>query len=127
MTLARIQTPRRKVEPTIALINIVFLMLIFFLVAGTVAPPLDPDLTLVQTEALEGRSPPDALVLSADGQLRFRGQPMDPATYVAEADGPVVRIIPDRAVPATRLIEVTLALRAAGAERVMVVTERGLK
>ncbi|HBT01217.1 MAG TPA: biopolymer transporter ExbD, partial [Citreicella sp.] len=28
-------------EPTIALINIVFLMLIFFLVAGTLAQPLD--------------------------------------------------------------------------------------
>ncbi|HBR39356.1 MAG TPA: biopolymer transporter ExbD, partial [Sulfitobacter pontiacus] len=31
-------------EPTIALINIVFLMLVFFMVAGTLAQPLDPDL-----------------------------------------------------------------------------------
>lgn len=29
-------------EPTIALINIVFLMLVFFMVAGTLAAPLDP-------------------------------------------------------------------------------------
>ena len=33
-------------EPTIALINVVFLMLIFFLVAGRIAPPLDADLQL---------------------------------------------------------------------------------
>ena len=36
-------------EPTIALINIVFLMLVFFMVAGTLAQPLDPDLKLVET------------------------------------------------------------------------------
>ena len=53
---------RKKGEPTIALINIVFLMLIFFLVAGTLAQPLDGDLELVETSDLEGREPPEALV-----------------------------------------------------------------
>ena len=53
---------RKKGEPTIALINIVFLMLIFFLVAGTLAQPLDGDLELVATSDLEGREPPEALV-----------------------------------------------------------------
>ncbi len=127
MSLARNKTPRRKPEPTIALINVVFLMLIFFLVAGTVAAPIDPDLTLVRTDALDGRSPPDALVLLADGRLTFRGAEMNAASYVAAAEDTTVRIVPDRAVPAVRLMEVTLALRAAGAERVMVVTERGLE
>ena len=37
-------------EPTIALINIVFLMLIFFLVAGTLARPLERELRLVQAQ-----------------------------------------------------------------------------
>ena len=35
-------------EPTLPLINIVFLMLVFFLVAAQVARPLDPTLELVE-------------------------------------------------------------------------------
>ena len=60
-------------EPTIALINIVFLMLIFFLVAGTLAAPLDSDLKLVRTDAIEGSAPADALVLHADGRMSNLG------------------------------------------------------
>jgi biopolymer transport protein ExbD len=127
MSIARPRAVRRKPEPVIALINIVFLMLIFFLVAGTVAAPLDPSLKLIDTTSLEGRAPPDALVLMADGTLRFRGAPTDVAAFMTNADDAAVRIVPDRAVPAQRLVEVTLALRAAGAGRVLVVTARGLE
>lgn len=122
--------PRRKPEPTIALINVVFLMLIFFLVAGTVAPPLDPSLRLASAADLEGRAPPDALVLRADGTTAFRGEETEPGAYMAvrlaEEVG-TARVVPDRDVPAIRLMEVTLALRAAGAARVFVVAERGLE
>lgn len=121
---------RRRAEPTIALINVVFLMLIFFLVAGTVAPPLDPDLSLARAEDLESRAPPDALVLRADGRTLYRGEPMEPAAYAARRlaeEARALRVVPDRAAAAERLIEVTLALRAAGAERVLVVAERGLE
>ena len=48
--------PKRQKEPTIALINIVFLMLVFFMVAGTLAQPLSRDLELVKTSDLEGRA-----------------------------------------------------------------------
>ena len=124
--------PRRRAEPAIALINVTFLMLIFFLVAGTVAPPLDPDLTLARASDLDGRAPPDALALRADGTTWFRGEAVAPASYVArrlaEGDGPLsARLMPDRDVPAARLVEVALALRAAGAARVMVVARRGLE
>lgn len=40
---------KRKMESTISLINIVFLMLIFFLVAGQLAPPADKEVDLVET------------------------------------------------------------------------------
>ncbi|MEM8823945.1 MAG: biopolymer transporter ExbD [Pseudomonadota bacterium] len=128
-------TPRRKPEPVIALINVVFLMLIFFLVAGTVAPPLDPELTLASGDDLEGRAPPDALVLRADGTLVFRGVETDPASFLAsrgvegdeDGQGAAARLVPDRAVDAARLMEVALALRAAGAPAVMVVAERGFE
>ncbi|MCV6592853.1 MAG: biopolymer transporter ExbD [Silicimonas sp.] len=119
-----------KAEPTIALINIVFLMLIFFLVAGTLAPPLDGELNLVETGDLEGRPPPDALVIKPDGALAYRGDPVaDAGAFVAqfaEDQRARLRIVPDRALEANRLVEVSRALRAAGVGAVVIVTERAL-
>lgn len=117
---------RRTRDSNIALTNIVFLLLIFFLIAGSVAAPLDSDLTLVETAGLEGREPPDALVLHADGRLSFRGRPAEPEEYMATRSGGPVRIVPDRAAPGPRLIEVTGALRRLGATSVILVTERAL-
>jgi len=117
-------------EPTIALINIVFLMLIFFMAAATLAPPLDGDLRLVRTEELEGHAPPDALVVHADGRLVYRGQPQpDAAAYVAalpEEARATLRLVPDAALPAADLLRLGEALRRAGAGRVVMVTQRGL-
>ena len=125
--MIRAAPSRRRRDPTIALINIVFLMLIFFLIAGTVAPPLDPDLELVDTSELDGREPPDALVLRKDGSLRFRGVPTEPETYMAGHETGPVRLVPDRDVPGLRLIEVAGALRRLGAPSVILVTERALE
>lgn len=125
-------TPHRRKprESTIALINIVFLMLIFFLVAGTLAAPMDPDVTLVETSQIAGTPPPDALVIHQDGSLTHRGAPVsDPAAYVAIltlADRQYLRIVPDRDLPAAQLIRIGRALQSAGAETVVIVTEQGL-
>ncbi len=125
--MIRPATPRRTRDSTIPLINVVFLMLVFFLIAGTVAPPLDPDLDLVDTAGLEGREPPDALVMHADGSLSFRGAPSDPAAYMAQHDSGPVRIVPDRNAPAPRLVEVTGELRRSGAPSVILVTRQALE
>ena len=118
-------------EPTIALINIVFLMLIFFLVAGTLARPLDPGLTLVRTADLEGRAPADALVIHADGRLSWQGIPVaSPSAFLADLPQemrPVARLLPDRDLPAANLVALGRAVQAAGAARVVIVTERGLE
>ncbi len=118
-------------EPTIALINVVFLMLVFFMVTSTLARPLDPDLKLVRTAELEGRAPPDTLILHADGQLMYRGAPIASAQdfygSLSADEAEVVRIVPDEAAPATTLVNLARELRAAGAERVLIVTERGLE
>ncbi|MCI5076937.1 biopolymer transporter ExbD [Oricola sp.] len=130
MRLAAASSGSKKAEPTIALINIVFLMLIFFLIAGTLAPPLDSDLSLVRTAGLEGREPPDAAVIHADGTITWRGEATDPAGIVAQLgqdEEPAIRIVPDRALAATKLIEIAEDLRREGAQRVFIVTERGLE
>ncbi|MEM7073564.1 MAG: biopolymer transporter ExbD [Pseudomonadota bacterium] len=118
---------RRPRDSTIALINVVFLLLIFFLITGTVAPPLDRDLELVDTTGLEGTEPPDALVLLQDGTLHYRGAPIEPATYMANHQEGPVRIVPDRDVSGPRLIEVTGMLRRLGAPSVILVTEQALR
>ncbi|HEY9038881.1 MAG TPA: biopolymer transporter ExbD [Roseovarius sp.] len=121
-----------KGEPTIALINIVFLMLIFFMVSGTLARPLDASLNLVRTADLERRAPPDALVVHADGRLSYQGRNIAAAAdYLASLPeakrADAVRLVPDRDLPAAELVSIAAELRAAGAERVIVVTERGLE
>lgn len=125
--MIRYARPRHKRDSTIPLINVVFLMLIFFLIAGTLAPPLDPSLDLVDTSELEGREPPDTLVLHPDGTLSYRGTPIEPDGFMADrATGPV-RIVPDRAASGPRLIEVTSELRELGAQSVFVVTRQALE
>jgi len=105
-------------------------MLIFFMIAGTLAPPLDGDVALVSTEDLEGRDPPDATVLTADGDLIYRGKPTSTEEIItrADADGDNldVRIVVDRNVAATTLMGHVATLRAAGATSIWIVTERGL-
>lgn len=128
--MMRSRPKRQKPEPTITLINIVFLMLIFFLVAGTLAQPLAPELTLVRAWDLAAQPPEDALVINAAGELFYRGIPLpDIDAYVSEhvGDRSALRIVPDRDLPARQLVQIGNQLRAAGAERVILVTERGLE
>ncbi len=125
------KTIKRNREPTIALINIVFLMLIFFLVAGTLAAPLDKDLSLVRTAEIEGTTPADALVIHADGRMSHKGIAVaSAAEFLGQLppEGLVrVRVVPDRDLPAGQLVALGRALRSAGAQQVAIVTERGLQ
>lgn len=132
MRLAR--PPKRSPqESTITLINVVFLMLIFFLIAGTLTPPLDKDVTLISTLQSEQAEPPDALFVTKDGALRMRGAEVTAPDYVAAVrqkelllpeDPVTVKIAADRDLPAERLIAIVGELRDAGATRITVVTER---
>ena len=123
----RILSQRRRADPTITLINVVFLMLMFFLVAGTIAAPPPADLRLVQLAQADPLVPPDVIALTADGTALWQDAPADPAAYVAAlppaAQG-IARVMPDRDAPASALITLARALRAAGATEVRIVTER---
>lgn len=123
----RVPVQRRRADPTITLINVVFLMLMFFLVAGTIAAPPPADLRLVQLAGADPLVPPDVIALTADGTALWQGAPADPAAYVAalpSAARGIARIMPDRDAPAADLIRLARTLRAAGAAEVRIVTER---
>lgn len=122
---------REPQEPTIALINIVFLMLIFFLIAGTLAPPLDPNITLADLDSERGEQMPDALAILSDGRLSYRGEGVaDLGDYVratleksadAGLSDKTICLIPDRKLSAAKLLETITKLQAAGAGGIILV------
>lgn len=121
---------KRQMESTISLINVVFLMLIFFLVAGQLAPPADKQVELVETTDAESLPPPEALYVRADGTLVFNGQPTDAASYMAAhplpAENPesTLKLAVDRNLDAARLVEIIDELYGAGAPSIRVVTQK---
>ncbi|MDA4846036.1 ExbD/TolR family protein [Hoeflea poritis] len=138
--------PKPRGENTIALINIVFLMLIFFLIAGTLAPPMDGDVELIRAADARSVEPPRALFVTEQGVLKYEGEEVTPQAYLDKkrsentgtqqpvtdiaADtpvGPEVKLAADGRLPATRLIEVIDELKTAGAGKIAVITERKAK
>lgn len=142
MIKVRQAPPKRQAESTISLINIVFLMLIFFLIAGQLAPPVDPDVTLAETTEAPPLAPPDALFADSEGRLSHRGRPVEIPAYLAalEAEaplaedaapapgedagtgGPAVLLAVDRDLDAARMLEIADQLYRAGAGKVSLVT-----
>ncbi|MAY63342.1 MAG: biopolymer transporter ExbD [Rhizobiales bacterium] len=127
--MIRIPSPHkpRKQESTIALINVVFLMLIFFLIAGTLAPPRDPEVSFITTTREENAAPPDMLFIAGDGRATWRGEPVEIdselAGWAEEHQGAAFRIAADRDLPATELVDIVGALRTAGLTNIVLVTE----
>ena len=125
--------PRNDDERILPLINVVFLLLIFFMLAGrfSAADPfqIDPPRSASEGVATER----DILVLvGADGRLALDGDIIEEATLgAAVAD----RLSPDKTMrlwlkadgsaEATRVVEVMELLRAAGAERLRLLTVTG--
>jgi len=127
MSLSR-PIKRSKGEPTIGLINVVFLMLIFFLIAGTLAPAPGEGIALVDLGDTPLQPPPDALVLTAEGRLLQGGAETDAARYLATLTEPrVARILPDRRAQASTLVTLAAALTEGGAARVVILGERGVR
>ncbi len=133
------QKPPR--ENTIALINIVFLMLIFFLIAGTLAPPMDGDVALIKTVQAEAVAPPRAVFVTQQGVVTYQGEVITADQYQRviasqqtdgagdgplgqSGSGPSIKIAADGKLAASRLITIIDEFKTAGAARVSIITER---
>lgn len=140
MRLGKGQNHKKAVpENTIPLINIVFLMLIFFLIAGTVAPPVSTELKPPASVDLPLMPPAgNAVEILKDGTLIHRGErlPLEailarfpPRGHAADAAfedrDAVLHILADRQLPASRLMPVLQAFRARGHKAIRLVTIRG--
>ncbi len=113
------------------LINIVFLLLIFFLVAGVIreTEPLavDPPRSTVEGES---EAAPLTIHVSADGHLALGDDLLAEDVFSAAVTEAVmadpeqaIRIVADRNVDSAKVITVLETLRSAGASRVKLTTQ----
>ena len=110
------------------LINIVFLLLIFFLVAGVIkeVEPLEVEPPTADVEA----APADlTLYISPEGRIALGDQILPAETAQANLGAAVsadpdqsIRLIADQGVETVKVIEILDTLRASGATRVKLVT-----
>ena len=128
---------RRRKLPTVSederilpLVNIVFLLLIFFMVAGTLSAsdPFDiaPPRSASSAEAPPG---PPLVLMGADGQLALDGRVVDRAALLAAlpgrlADaGGLLRLKLDAGLSAATAVDLVTALGGAGAREIRLLTE----
>jgi len=118
---------RRMEDNVLPLINIVFLLLIFFMVAGIIRPKapfaIEPPVT---EHASAASKQPMVLAIAADGRLALAGEtvPRERLTARLEAldiQGPL-RIKADTAFSAVEFSELLPEIRAAGVAEVRLLT-----
>ncbi len=123
---------RRRREPTVnlaPLVDIVFLLVIFFMVTSTFITP-ETGLPVDLPQAVTGEARPEGaptVVVQADGQAFWKGEPVDDAALLASlqkalAQDPVGTVIlrADRKTPHGRVVQVMDLIRQAGAKRVAI-------
>lgn len=117
--------PRRAArEPVVPMINVVFLLLIFFLMTAQIAPPPPFDVTLPSATGEEDGGD-TALYISAEGKIAFQSLRGDAALAAAvgqDTETPL-RLHADASLPATELARVLAQLSALGASGIDIVTE----
>ena len=133
---------RRPSDSAIPLINIVFLMLIFFLFAGTIARDdareIAPPESITQDEAVRSTG---AVVIAADGRMTRDGASIDLDAFLAELgsgghietdpsdpddDGATrpLRIAADKALPVATLKPILEQISQTGVQNVVLITQR---
>ena len=115
-----------KSEPTTALINIVFLILIFFMVTGTLDNQSTGDVEFVQSRQLECCVPSNAILIDAQGVTSVDGEVVPDITLRLDelrTEEDTVRLLPDQNLPAADLLSIIGRLKSVGAGRIVIVTE----
>ena len=132
MRLRTAQIKKQPAENMIPLINIVFLILIFFLVASVVRPFSDREIRLA--DSAEANSPGAGTrmaVLREDGGIYIGGTQVSESelqsqieAWVSEDPGPGVTLVADRNMDATALIAILTSANAAGVRDVKLLTRK---
>lgn len=122
--------PRRQMtDNTIPLINIVFLMLIFFLFAGSVARDdarrITPPEMIQDDENIRSTG---ALIIASEQELYLEDKPVTLeaaiAAHLANGGG-LMRVAAEAKLPSDQLEAVLSALTAAGIKDIVLITRKG--
>jgi biopolymer transport protein ExbD len=116
---------RRPAEAIVPMINVVFLLLIFFLMSAQIAPPAPFDVSLPQSDAGARAGPADTLYMDAEGRLAFnaaRGAAVLEALAARAAPGEPLQIRADARLEARALARFLPELAARGVAEVEIVT-----
>lgn len=127
MIVAPPKRPDRTEENILPLINIVFLLLIFFMLAGALNTrppfPLNPPET---ANAEDAQPQPDTLSVAADGRLAFGSEAIIadalPELLADWKQNQPLQVKADTALPARELTALLADLRAAGVAEVHLLT-----
>ena len=113
------------------LINIVFLLLLFFIVNGTIANIQDPSILPPRAISVSAGKPlGDAAYIDAAGVLKFRGAAATPASVsaflrseaAADLQPTFLQIVADRRLNAARLVAILQDFRSQGFENLSLIT-----
>ncbi len=109
-------TRRQPRESIVPMINVVFLLLIFFLMTAQIAPPDPFDLTLPQSAAQDEPVGNAVLYVAADGTPALNGQTGDAAWAALAALAPdtALTLRADRALPGADLARLMQRLAGLG-------------
>lgn len=127
-------TPEKKpFESILPLINVVFLMLIFFLVAGTLKPFAELDVQPPEiAEGAAGKQARDIVLIDKVGQIAFEGVLITSeelgqklARRVQDGEAGRIKVLADKALPALKLVDVLAMMTRAGARHISLITARG--
>lgn len=132
MRLKNANPMRRKEFELTGLINVVFLILIFFIVAGALRPFSARDIELATIAPDAGQSVgPARLIVHADSTVVYRGQQISleaiehhiaPTTEQGPTEAFIV--VADGRLEARQLLNITRKIKAAGHKTVSVMSER---
>jgi biopolymer transport protein ExbD len=114
----------RSTDWVLQFINIVFLLLLYFLVNGTIAESQRPDIALpVSVERQAGQPPHDAVYVGRAGDISFRGASVSPEQLAEAVRGRThTTVVADKALGARQLVKILDDLRQAGAGQMVLVT-----
>lgn len=107
--------PRRSrpmPESIVPMINVVFLLLIFFMMSATITPAPPFDLNLPQSQDAGDLAGEDTVYISQDGLVAFQGA-LDEAAWAAlisTEQANTLTLRADAALPATKLAQVLARL-----------------
>ncbi len=114
-------THKTELDVSLAIVNIVLLLIFFFLATGRLLNPVGPDLELSETSELPlDQLPSPILIVGTDGSWTLEGNPLTPellGSAIQDLPDPLtLHILIDRTAPAGALLSIMSRPELAEAE-----------